>query len=39
MGTEEGTCWDELWVLYANDESWESAPETKSTPYILYVVS
>ena len=31
MGTEEGTCWDEHWVLYVNDEPWESTPQTKST--------
>ena len=34
---EEGTCWDEHWVLYVSDESWESTPETKSTLYTLYV--
>ena len=37
MGTEEGTCWDEHWVLYASDEPWESTPKTKSTLYTLYV--
>ena len=37
MGTEEGTCWDEHWVLYGSDESRESTPKTKSTLYILYV--
>ena len=37
MGTEEGTCWDEHWVLYVSDESWESTPKTKSTLYTLYV--
>ena len=37
MGIEEGTCWDEQWVLYVSDESWESIPETKSTLYTLYV--
>ena len=31
MGIEEGTCWDEHWVLYVNDEPWESTPQTKST--------
>ena len=31
MGIEESTCWDEHWVLYVNDESQESTPETKST--------
>ena len=28
---EEGTCWDEHWVLYVSDESWESTPKAKST--------
>ena len=37
MGIEEGTCWDEYWVLYVSDESWESTPQTKSTLYTLYV--
>ena len=37
MGIEEGTCWDEHWVLYVSDESRESTPETKSTLYMLYV--
>ena len=36
MVTEEGTCWDEHWVLYVSDGSWESTPKTKSTPYTLY---
>ena len=31
MGIEEGTCWDEHWVLYVSDESWESTPKAKST--------
>ena len=22
MGIEGGTCWDEHWVLYVSDESW-----------------
>ena len=35
MGTEEGICWDEHWVLYVSDESWESTPEAKSTLYTL----
>ena len=34
MGIEEGTCWDEHWVLYVGDESQESTPKTKSTLYI-----
>ena len=37
MGTEEGTFWDEHWVLYVSDESRESTPKTKSTLYTLYV--
>ena len=37
MGIEEGTCWDERWVLYGSDESWESMPEVKSTLYTLCV--
>ena len=37
MGIEEGTCWDEHWVLYGSDESRESTPEAKSTLYTLYV--
>ena len=37
MGSEEGTCWDEHWVLYVSDEPWESTPKTKSVLYTLYV--
>ena len=37
MGIEEGTCWDEHWVLYVSDESQESTPENKRTLYALYV--
>ena len=37
MGIEEGTYWDEHWVLYVSDESWESTPIAKSTLYTLYV--
>ena len=37
MGIEEGTCWDEHWVLYVRDESRETTPKTKSTLYTLYV--
>ena len=37
MGIEEGTCWDEHWVLYVSDESWESTPKVKITLYTLYV--
>ena len=36
MDTEEGTCWDEHWVLYVHDESREST-EAKSTLCTLYV--
>ena len=37
MGIEEGTCWDEHWVLYLSYESWESiliAKSTLCTPYV-----
>ena len=34
MGTEEGTCWDERWVLYVRDESLGSTPEAKTTLYV-----
>ena len=37
MGIEEGTCWDEHWVLYVSDEPQESTPKTKSTLSTLYV--
>ena len=37
MGIEEGTCWDENWVLYASDEPQESTPKPKSTLYTVYV--
>ena len=37
MGIEEGTCWDEYWVLYVSDEPQEPTPKTKSTLYTLYV--
>ena len=37
MGTEEGACGDEHWVLYGSDESQESTPEAKSTLSTLYV--
>ena len=37
MGIEEGTFWDEHWVLYVSDESQESIPEAKTTLYTLYV--
>ena len=37
MGIEEGTCWDEYWVSYVSDESWDSTPKTKRTLYMLYV--
>ena len=36
-GIEEGTCWDEHWVLYVSDESRESTPKTMSRLYTLYV--
>ena len=37
MGLEEGTCWDEHWVLYVSDESGESTSEAKTILYTLYV--
>ena len=37
MGIEEGTCWDEHWLLYGSNEPQEPTPKTKSTLYILYV--
>ena len=36
-GIEESICWDEHWVLYVSDESWESIPEAKGMLYTLYV--
>lgn len=30
MGTKEGTCWVEHWVLYVSHESWESIPEARA---------
>ena len=36
MGVEEGACWDEHWVLYGSNESWESTLKTKGTLYTLY---
>ena len=37
MVTEEGTSWDEHWMLYVSDEPQESTPKTKSTLDTLYV--
>ena len=37
MGIEEGTCWDERWVLYVSNEPWESTPKTKVILYTLHV--
>ena len=36
MGIEEGTCWDEHWVLCVSDESREPTPQTKSTLCTLH---
>ena len=36
MGVKEGTC-DEHWVLYGNDESLNSTPETSITPHGSYL--
>ena len=37
MGIEEGTCWDERWVLYVSSELWKSTAKAKSTLFTLYV--
>ena len=37
MGIEEGTCWNEHWVLHVSDKSWEYTQKTKRTLYTLYV--
>jgi len=34
MGFKEGTHCDERWVLYANDESPNSTPETNTALYV-----
>ena len=34
MGTKEGTCWDEHWVLHVSDESLNSTPETNIALYV-----
>ena len=36
VGIEEGTCWDEHWVLYACDESQESTPQNQE--HTVYTV-
>lgn len=33
-GYEEGPCCDESWVLYVNDESLNSSPETNIAVYV-----
>ena len=33
MGNEEGTCWDEHWVLYVSEESLDST-EAKTIVYV-----
>ena len=33
-GIKENICWDEHWVLYVNDESLNSTPETIITLYV-----
>ena len=35
LGIEEGTCWDEHWLLYVSDESWESTPKAKTMPSVI----
>ena len=37
MGIKEGACFDEHWVLYANDKSWNSTPETNIALYVNYL--
>ena len=37
VGIEEGTCWDEHWVLHVSNEPRESAPKTNSTLYTQHV--
>ena len=34
VGIEEGTCWDEHWVLYEIDESLGSTPEATTMLYV-----
>ena len=34
MGIKEGTCYDERWGLYVNDESLNSTPETNIALYV-----
>ena len=33
MGIKEGICCMELWVLYANNKSWNTTPKTKDLLY------
>ena len=33
MGIKEGTCYMEHWVVYANNESWNTASKTKEVLY------
>lgn len=37
MGIKEGICYDEHWVLYVNDESMNSTPETNIALYVNYL--
>ena len=34
MGIQEGSCWDEHWVLHVSDESLNSTPETSITLHV-----
>ena len=34
MGIKEGTWWDELWVLFVNDESPNSTPKINTALYV-----
>ena len=38
MGIEEGTCWDEPWVLNVSDESRESTPLPPNQELTVYAM-
>ena len=37
MGINEGTQWDEHWVLYATDELLNPTSETNDVLYVMYL--
>ena len=37
MGTKEGICCDEHWMLYVSDETLNSIPETNITLYVNWL--